>query len=90
MHLNLKALLFTLGLYVLYFLAVYFTEKLYTPKAANDITGPPFMVGVAGLLILLIFFFRSIYVAFAVDKSYWGVVILHVILLLIIMYKFTV
>lgn len=87
MYLNLKALLFTLGLYILFFLLTYLTEKFYTPKAANDITGPPFLVAVAGLLVILVFFFRSIYMAFAVDKSYWGVVILHVILLLIIIYK---
>lgn len=87
MYLNLKALLFTLGLYILFFLLTYLTEKFYTPKAANDITGAPFLVAVAGLLVILVFFFRSIYMAFAVDKSYWGVVILHVILLLIIIYK---
>lgn len=87
MHLNVKALLFTIGLYVLVFLTAYLTEKFYTPRGANDITGPPFLVIIAGLLVILVFFFRSIYMAYAVDNSYWSVVILHIILLLVILFK---
>lgn len=88
MHLNLKALLFTCGLYIIVILATYLTEKFYIPKGANDITGPPFMVAVLGGLVILFFFFRSIYLSFAVDNSYWSIVILHVILILFVLYKF--
>lgn len=88
MNINWKALLFTIGLYVATILTVFITEKLYTSRGANDITGPPFLVAFLGFAIIIFFFFRSIYQAIAIDKSYWIVVILHLILLLFLVFKY--
>ena len=88
MHLNLKALGFTIVLYLVYLLVVFLTNKFYTPRAANDITGPPFLVMIVGVLVILLFFFRSIYLAYSGDSSYWSVVILHVILIFVLVYRF--
>ncbi len=83
MKLNVKAILFTIGLYLAVFLAVFLTETFYVSRGANDITGPPFLVMVLGVFIILFFFIRSIVLAFTKDKSYWSVVLLNVILFLI-------
>lgn len=88
MNTNWKAILFTIGLYVATILSVFIAEKLYTPRGANDITGPPFMVAVLGFAIIVFFFFMSIYQAVAIDNSYWIVVILHLTLLLFLVFKF--
>ncbi len=88
MHLNLKALGLTIVLYLVYLLVVFLTNKFYTPRAANDITGPPFLVMIVGALVILLFFFRSIYLAYSGDSSYWSVVILHVILIFVLVYRF--
>lgn len=83
-----KPVLFTVALYIFCFLAVYLTEKLYVPRGANDITGPPFLVMVLGLLVILVFFLRSIYLAIARSKDYWYAVMVHMLFLLFILYRF--
>lgn len=88
MNINWKPLLFTVGLYMAIILAVLITDKLYTQRGANDITGPPFMRAALGAVIILFFFLRSIYQAIAVCKSYWLVAVVHLLLILIIVFKF--
>lgn len=88
MNINWKPILFTVGLYLAIILAIFITDKLYTQRGANDITGPPFMMAVLGAVIILVFFLRSIYQAIAVGKSYWLVAVVHLMLILIIIFKF--
>lgn len=83
-----RAILFTFGVYILFFLVVFLAEKLYTPHGANDITGPPYIVFILGIIVILLLFFRSIYRAFVTDKFYWIIVLLHILLLLTIVFTF--
>lgn len=88
MQINYGQIILTISLYAVFFTTLFLTEKFYTPRAANDITGPPFLVGVIGILILLFFLFRSIYMAAFKDSSYWIPVIIHVVMLVFVFFKF--
>lgn len=88
MNIHWKAVLFTIGLYAAIILAVFITDKLYVSRGANDITGPPFMVAVLGAVIIIFFFLRSIYQAVSIDKFYWIITMLHLILISLTVFKF--
>ena len=88
MKVNYKAIITTLILYAIVLFSIYLTDKFYIPRGANDITGPPFIVAILGGIAILISFFRSIFSAIKKEKSYWLVVILHLILISILLNKF--
>lgn len=85
---NRKAIWFTICLYVMTVVIVLIADKLYTPQSANDIMGPPFMTMVGCFIVLLIFFFRSIYIAIFKKVSYWSVVVIHLLLMIVLVYSF--
>ncbi len=85
---NWKPILVTLGGYITGVAAAVITDKLYVPRGANDITGPPFLVAVFVALLFIVFFFVTVYKAAMRDRSYWAAALLQMILILFTMYMF--
>lgn len=85
---NWKPVLITLAIYVAGIAAIFLSNKFYTPRGANDITGPPFLVSVLVGLIFVVFFLITIFQGIKHGGSYWIAASLQFLLLLFLMYKF--
>ena len=84
-----RPILLTLALYVAVILSFLLADKFDYKHGANDM-GNSLMVFAIAVLVVGMFFIRSIYQAISVNRSYWLVAGLHVICIVIFMMYFMV
>lgn len=82
MKIKWPGIIFTIALYAAMLAALLITDNL-PKRGANDMsTG--LMVAAISFLIIAFFFFRSIYQALKIDRSFWVITITHLICIVLV------